>query len=118
MRSSREPSNGTLHVPSIRQRSHSLGTEHSKTARLQPKTSVDTSRLFIPGSDCQFERSTKSSSSWLQRRLTWFAADPPPATSSSRHIAGTRFSIYNDESYSALLGRKRPSVIGQMMEVH
>ncbi|CAF0959678.1 unnamed protein product [Adineta ricciae] len=100
----------------VRQRSHSLGTEHSKAAYLQHRTIAETSRLSIPGSDSQFERSTKSSSSWFQQRFTWFAADPSPTTSSPRQITATRSSIYNDESYSALLGRKRSSVIGHMME--
>ncbi|CAF1426183.1 unnamed protein product [Adineta ricciae] len=116
MRSSREPPNRFLHVPSVRQRSHSLGTEHSKAAHLQHRTIADTSRLSLSGSDSQFERSTKSSSSWFQQRFTWLAADLPPTASSPRRITATRFSIYNDESCSAVLGRKRSSVIGHMME--
>ena len=118
MRSNRELPNRSLHVPSVRQRSHSLGTEHWKAAHLQHRTIVDTSRLFTPGSDSQFERSTKSSSSWFQQRFSWFAADPSPTTSSPKQITATRFSVYHDQSYSAFLRRRRSSVIGHMMEVH
>jgi len=88
----------SLHVPSVRIRNTDVSCLASSTDihKLETSTKISTQSSF-------------------KRRFTSFPLEQP--TNEECQMTTTRFSSYDDQSYSVLLGQKRPSVILQMMEV-